>query len=257
MDYISFRVTYFHLNNKETFSKAKFFLSMTGGDHGINQIGKLRRVNSGGQILLHSLSTNDASLGEYKYTVNVGCHNIKITGDSLDLVRVSCNAEQTKKEKNLNKQMSSCSYLINLTKKCSATLKHYNLFQVSKLVLDEYFTSSEFLTSIEAGIGYDYSQENLSSISSVPSKIHIPIATMPSQQIYNPATSFIDNDVSQFRNCNEAEDDVFIIEDNENGMYNNIRLKFSELSKFLTNLFLYPFVLYFRHNNHQYFIPIS
>lgn len=39
--------------------------------------------------LLHSLSTNDASVGEYKFTVNVGQHNIKITGDSLELVRVS------------------------------------------------------------------------------------------------------------------------------------------------------------------------
>lgn len=42
-----------------------------------------------GQVLLHSLSTNDASVGEYKYTVNVGTHSIKITGDSIDLVRVS------------------------------------------------------------------------------------------------------------------------------------------------------------------------
>lgn len=43
-----------------------------------------------GNVLLHSLSTNDASLGEYKFTVNVGPHSIKITGDSIDLVRVSC-----------------------------------------------------------------------------------------------------------------------------------------------------------------------
>lgn len=38
--------------------------------------------------LLHSLSTNDASLGEYKYTVNVAQHSIKITGDNIELVRV-------------------------------------------------------------------------------------------------------------------------------------------------------------------------
>jgi len=38
--------------------------------------------------LLHSFSTNDASLGEYKYTVTVGNHSIKITGTNLDLVRV-------------------------------------------------------------------------------------------------------------------------------------------------------------------------
>lgn len=40
-------------------------------------------------MLLHSFSQNDASLGEYKYTVNVGRHSIKITGDCFDLVRVS------------------------------------------------------------------------------------------------------------------------------------------------------------------------
>ncbi|XP_017786109.1 PREDICTED: eukaryotic translation initiation factor 4E-binding protein Mextli isoform X2 [Nicrophorus vespilloides] len=41
------------------------------------------------RALLHSLSTNDASLGEYKYTVVTGGHTIKITGDNLDLVRTS------------------------------------------------------------------------------------------------------------------------------------------------------------------------
>lgn len=52
---------------------------------------KLMRINSqhNSNFLTHSLSTNDASLGEYKYTVNVGSHNLKITGDSLELVRVS------------------------------------------------------------------------------------------------------------------------------------------------------------------------
>lgn len=38
--------------------------------------------------LLHSSSTNDASIGEYKYTVTVGPHSLKITGSNLDLVRV-------------------------------------------------------------------------------------------------------------------------------------------------------------------------
>lgn len=47
------------------------------------------RSASGANSLLHSLSTNDTSLGEYKFTVNVGSHSIKITGDNLDLVRVS------------------------------------------------------------------------------------------------------------------------------------------------------------------------
>lgn len=40
------------------------------------------------RALIHSLSTNDASLGEYKYTVVAGGHTLKITGDNLDVVRV-------------------------------------------------------------------------------------------------------------------------------------------------------------------------
>ncbi|XP_034937319.1 eukaryotic translation initiation factor 4E-binding protein Mextli isoform X2 [Chelonus insularis] len=39
--------------------------------------------------LLHSLSTNDASIGEYKHTVNVGNHTLKITGSNLNLVRTA------------------------------------------------------------------------------------------------------------------------------------------------------------------------
>ncbi|XP_067001589.1 eukaryotic translation initiation factor 4E-binding protein Mextli isoform X2 [Anabrus simplex] len=39
--------------------------------------------------LLHSFSTNDASLGEYKYTVTVGNESLKITGLNLDLVRTA------------------------------------------------------------------------------------------------------------------------------------------------------------------------
>lgn len=52
---------------------------------------KLSRSTShhNSNYLIHSLSTNDASLGEYKYTVNIGSHSLKITGDSLELVRVS------------------------------------------------------------------------------------------------------------------------------------------------------------------------
>lgn len=51
-------------------------------------VGQRIRNPMGNNVLLHSLSTNDASLGEYKYTVNVGQHSIKITGDSIELVRV-------------------------------------------------------------------------------------------------------------------------------------------------------------------------
>ncbi|XP_017855265.2 eukaryotic translation initiation factor 4E-binding protein Mextli isoform X1 [Drosophila busckii] len=73
--------------------------------------GKVMRPNQ--QLLMHSFSTNDASVGEYKFTVNVGQHLIKITGDCCELVRVA------------------------------------------KLVLDDYFSSSEFLASMEAGAAFD------------------------------------------------------------------------------------------------------
>lgn len=46
------------------------------------------RSASGTNALMHSLSSNDTSLGEYKFTVNVGHHSIKITGDNIELVRV-------------------------------------------------------------------------------------------------------------------------------------------------------------------------
>ncbi|XP_046746982.1 eukaryotic translation initiation factor 4E-binding protein Mextli isoform X4 [Diprion similis] len=39
--------------------------------------------------LLHSFSTNDASIGEYKYTVTVDNHSLKITGSNLDLVKTA------------------------------------------------------------------------------------------------------------------------------------------------------------------------
>ncbi|KAG6457571.1 hypothetical protein O3G_MSEX010392 [Manduca sexta] len=41
------------------------------------------------RALLHSFSTNDAALGEYKYTVTFGPHSIKITGNNLDLVKTA------------------------------------------------------------------------------------------------------------------------------------------------------------------------
>ncbi|CAH0557542.1 unnamed protein product [Brassicogethes aeneus] len=40
-------------------------------------------------LLMHSLSTPDAHIGEYKYTVVANGCTIKITGDNLDLVRTS------------------------------------------------------------------------------------------------------------------------------------------------------------------------
>ncbi|KAG5892126.1 hypothetical protein JTB14_032348 [Gonioctena quinquepunctata] len=41
------------------------------------------------RALMHSLSTNDANIGEFKYTVITNGCTIRITGDNLDLVRTS------------------------------------------------------------------------------------------------------------------------------------------------------------------------
>lgn len=48
-----------------------------------------KAAGGGAGQLLHSLSTNDASVNEYKYTVSVGSHNLKVTGDCFELVRVA------------------------------------------------------------------------------------------------------------------------------------------------------------------------
>lgn len=52
---------------------------------------KLTRSTShhNANYLAQSASMGDASIGEYKYTVNVGNRSVKITGDSLELVRTA------------------------------------------------------------------------------------------------------------------------------------------------------------------------
>lgn len=48
---------------------------------------KLMRSNSH-HYFGQNQTNNDASVGEFKYTVNVGPHSLKISGDSLKLVQV-------------------------------------------------------------------------------------------------------------------------------------------------------------------------
>uniref|UniRef100_A0A2M4C5X9 Putative secreted protein n=1 Tax=Anopheles marajoara TaxID=58244 RepID=A0A2M4C5X9_9DIPT len=125
---------------------------------------------SGAGMLLHSFSTNDASLGEYKYTVNVGQHNLKITGDCLELVKVA------------------------------------------KLVLDDYFSSNEFLASVDMCTSFD-----------LPNSLASPVATMaggPHSLI--TGTPFVDSGVGLNTmsanvgelggNCVDLDDDVFVVE---------------------------------------------
>lgn len=50
---------------------------------------KLMRSNSH-HYFAQNQQGNDASVGEYKYTVNVGNYSLKISGDSLKLVQVRC-----------------------------------------------------------------------------------------------------------------------------------------------------------------------
>ncbi|KAJ6649778.1 Eukaryotic translation initiation factor 4E-binding protein Mextli, partial [Pseudolycoriella hygida] len=143
---------------------------------GIGSVSKTQR-NSGRQQLLHSLSTNDASLGEYKYTVGVGNHSIKITGDRFELV------------------------------------------QMAKLVLDDYFSSNEFLQTAEASAAYEGMMNSTSSTSSTPT-MAAP-AVIPLSHQLNSSSPFADsgiglNMMSSARLLNnnsvDIDDDVFIIE---------------------------------------------
>lgn len=132
---------------------------------------KLMRTSGNNQMLLHSFSTNDASLGEYKYTVNVGQHILKITGDCCELVRVA------------------------------------------KLVLDDYFSSNEFLASVEAGAAFDGSMLNSTSTPTTP--MAAPFTPSSHQLISSP---FADSGIGlnymagQISNPVEGDDDVFIVE---------------------------------------------
>lgn len=135
-----------------------------------------RNAGNGG-MLLHSFSTSDASLGEYKYTVNVGQHNLKITGDCCELVKVA------------------------------------------KLVLDDYFSSNEFLASVELCSSFD-----------LPNSLASPVGAIPGQHSLITGTPFVDSgvglntmaaNVGEVSNCVEMDDDVFIVEPGTVGFKGN------------------------------------
>uniref|UniRef100_A0A182JYJ6 K Homology domain-containing protein n=1 Tax=Anopheles christyi TaxID=43041 RepID=A0A182JYJ6_9DIPT len=139
--------------------------------NGSQNSGQRNSAGNGGGLLLHSFSTNDASLGEYKYTVNVGQHNLKITGDCLELVKVA------------------------------------------KLVLDDYFSSNEFLASVDMCSSFD-----------LPNSLSSPVGAMPGQHSLITGTPFVDSGVGlnniganvgggeMGSNSLEIDDDVFIVE---------------------------------------------
>ncbi|XP_063216067.1 eukaryotic translation initiation factor 4E-binding protein Mextli isoform X2 [Bacillus rossius redtenbacheri] len=72
-------------NDQEGMGGSSSSLNSSASDESnrLNQPGARRSV------LRHSFSTNDASIGEYKYTVTVGSDTLKITGTNLELVKAA------------------------------------------------------------------------------------------------------------------------------------------------------------------------
>ncbi|XP_075153860.1 eukaryotic translation initiation factor mextil isoform X2 [Haematobia irritans] len=99
-----------HLTNRLSFNSAQNFMTAAAASQQMvqQQLANVQALSSTTPV------ANAATVaGEYKFTVGVGQHVIKITGDCCDLVRVA------------------------------------------KLVLDDYFSSAEFLASMEAGAAFD------------------------------------------------------------------------------------------------------
>ncbi|XP_013133778.1 PREDICTED: uncharacterized protein LOC106099707 isoform X3 [Papilio polytes] len=64
-------------------------LDSAGSDDAPRLVQREKSPHNNTRALLHSFSTNDAALGEYKHTVTFGQHSIKITGNNLDLVKTA------------------------------------------------------------------------------------------------------------------------------------------------------------------------
>ncbi|XP_039952334.1 eukaryotic translation initiation factor 4E-binding protein Mextli isoform X3 [Bactrocera tryoni] len=102
------------LANRLSFNSAQNFMTATAAAAAAQQQQVMNMMGAVvGSTSTPTAAAAAAAAGEYKYTVNVGQHLIKITGDCCDLVRVA------------------------------------------KLVLDDYFSSAEFLASVEAGAAFD------------------------------------------------------------------------------------------------------
>ncbi|XP_034472005.1 eukaryotic translation initiation factor 4E-binding protein Mextli isoform X3 [Drosophila innubila] len=143
------------------------------------------------QQFANAAAAATAAAGEYKFTVNVGQHLIKITGDCCELVRVA------------------------------------------KLVLDDYFSSSEFLASMEAGAAFDGT--SLVSPVTTPST-PLPGSGPPQFMMGNPlplADSGIGLNYAagQGNNNGEGDDEVFA-EPTANGATNQNGLARSRRSHF-------------------------
>lgn len=133
------------------------------------------RQNQNTGSLLHSFSTNDASIGEYKHTVTVGNYSLKITGSNLDLVRVN---KLIQNLNNFRKKKKNISFYL-IWKICK--------WQMAKLVLDEYF-SGEF-ESANSGVEFFNIEEEQPV---VPAK-----STSQIQSSSTQTTSFDGNDSTE------------------------------------------------------------
>lgn len=91
--------------------------------------------------------------------------------------------------------------------------------QISKLVLDEYFASSEFVSGVEAGA--EFGLMHSSSTASVTTAT--TTSAIPLSHQLNSTVPFVDKgiDLNQYNKYNASiednEDEVFIVE--KNGMY--------------------------------------
>lgn len=88
---------------------------------------------------------------------------------------------------------------------------NFNQLQISKLVLDEYFTSGEFVPGVEAGM-VEFGLMGSASTNSVTT----PASAIPSSHQLTSASPFVDsgidlNVMAQFGGCRASidEDEVF------------------------------------------------
>lgn len=95
-------------------------------------------------------------------------------------------------------------------------IESLSILQISKLVLDEYFGSSEFMTGVEAGAEFSFANSSTSSVTT-------PTSAIPLSHQLNSASSLVDSGVDlnvmgRYGVANQAsvdnEDEVFIVEKN-------------------------------------------
>ncbi|XP_017858152.1 PREDICTED: eukaryotic translation initiation factor 4E-binding protein Mextli isoform X3 [Drosophila arizonae] len=171
------------LANRLSFNSAQNFMTATAAAHQMSQHHQQQQQHQGQhhhhhqQQVANAAAAATAAAGEYKFTVNVGQHLIKITGDCCELVRVA------------------------------------------KLVLDDYFSSSEFLASMEAGAAFD----GTSMVSPVTTPSTPLPGSGPPQFMLGNALPLADSGIGlnyaagQGNNNGDGDDEVFVDSTASNG----------------------------------------